>query len=355
MIIVMCGRKVLNLGGQDRRWLKVAEILTENQKIEIVINESYFELAKKTELNVASRFSVIAEKKNKYFDYLLKNLKVIFISLKHKNIHYCGNALELTPSAFILRVIFFKKVTFSFNGVSVNYLKSTKQNKSVFLLRVMSKISSKIEILNPQLINENFFCQKKLFISKPMYAGTVTPPVKMKNHKKIVFCGHLYNLKGIDTLRKIIATRPNDEYKFYIYGDLVDGYYDNKSIQKWKEEASKISGIKFMSHVDNMSHVYNDALVVLSLQTISNYPSQVVIESLNSGTSTIVTDTGDSKEFGCLPGLFYVNPVFSSELYWKAIIDAADFTYNHHTEIISAAANEFSPKKYVDNFLKNIY
>jgi hypothetical protein len=103
-----------------------------------------------------------------------------------------------------------------------------------------------------------------------------------------------------------------------------------------------------------MSTVYSDALVVLSLQKISNYPSQVVQEGLISGTSVLITNTGDSNKFGNIPGIFYINNEFNSLLYWDAIDKAIIFCVENFELISKKSLESFSPVSYVENLSTNL-
>lgn len=349
----MCGRKVEKLGGQDRRWLKVSSLLFEKYKIDALINQSYLEVAEKTELKISGQYKEIKEATGKYSNYLKLNFNVCFYAIQHKHIHYCANALEMLPSAIIMRYLFRKTITFSFNGVSVDYLKSTNQWKSVLILRIMNRISKRIEILNPRLINENFFNEKKTFVSRAMYAGSCAITKKNINNKKIVFSGHLYALKGIENLLKIIESCPDSSYEFYIYGAKTEGDKTNE-IENLISHLKNFINVRLMDHINDMSEVYADALVVLSLQTVSNYPSQVVMEGLAAGAAVLMTDTGDSRQFGEIPGIFYVNPEFDEKNYWATIKYAANYSAENHQLISKSCMENFNPEAYAENFFKEI-
>lgn len=53
--------------------------------------------------------------------------------------------------------------------------------------------------------------------------------------------------------------------------------------------------------------------IVLSLQETTNFPSRVVPESLLAGSAVIVRDSGDSRQFGQLPGLLYCKAVLDPD------------------------------------------
>lgn len=349
MLLVMCGRKVKKLGGQDRRWIKVSSLLYKKYKVRALINESYINVAAQTELGFTGEYIKLKELDNKYLNYLKLNINVIKHGIGQKQIHYCAHALEMLPSAVFLKFFFRKIISFSFNGVSVNYLKSTNQWKAVTILRVMNFLSDRIEILNPALLQESFFKEEKIFISQAMYAGNRGAPKKTINKKKIVFSGHLYALKGIEILAKLIESCPENGYEFHIYGSKMGGD-KSEEIEAWIARLNSFANVYFFNHVDDMSHAYADALVVLSLQTISNYPSQVVMEGLASGAAVLITNTGDSKQFGDIPGIFYVSQKFDEREYWEKIKIAASYSVSNFELIAQSCLDNFNPEIYVSNF-----
>jgi len=352
MLIVMCGRYVSKLGGQDRRWLRVSSILLDNDDNSAVINRSYYDVAKKSGLLVPDNIDIIDDYRGKYCNYLVMNFKIVLSAYKFKAIHYCGNSLEMTPSAIILFLLR-KKISFSFNGVSTSYLASSGQKKSVFLLKVMSVISAKIEVLNQLIYEERFFPKKKLFLSNAMYSGEIRAQKTLKKHGKIIFAAHLYPLKGLELLSKIINSAPGSGYKFYIYGEPPSGFSDIR-IEECIRSISTNDNVFLLNHCDDMSEVYCDATVVLSLQTISNYPSQVVLEGLASGASVVIVNTGDSKRFGDGPGLFYFDANASLIEIWKLIEKANYYSINNSICIANSVQGSYSPACYVDNFLNNV-
>jgi len=352
LLLVMCGRRVEKLGGQDRRWLKVANLLSETHGAKILVNASYARLAKNTEIPFSGSIRVVAESKNKYIAYFWLNLVVFFQALWAKQIHFCGNALEMTPSAVLLWALLRKKITFSFNGVSVNYLKKTGQKKSVGLLKIMNRIASRIEVLNETTIVEKFFDSDKIYLSNGMYAGSDSPLLLPKNPKKIVFAGHLYAAKGVYLLLRIIETCPDNKYEFVIYGERVSD--SDSEINKCIEKISSYANVSFMNHTNDMSRAYSDASVVLSLQTISNYPSQVVMEGLAHGAAAIISKNGDSERFGDGPGIFYVPSEFDQFEYWQEISNAAEFSSANFISISESTLKKFGARKYVNDFVANM-
>lgn len=352
LLLVMCGRHVKKLGGQDRRWLKVAGLISNIRSTQIVINDSYASLAKKTEINLPENMLVVAENRNKYVSYIWINLVIFFRAFHCRKIHYCGNSLEMTPSAILVWALLRREITFSFNGVSVNYLIKTRQRKAVLLLKIMNRISRRLEVLNETVVAENFFDRKKMRLSSAMYAGSNAPILRPKNPKKIVFAGHLYAAKGAHLLLQIIETCPDKEFEFVIYGERVSD--SDVHVNEWVEKIASYDNVSFMNHTDDMSTAYSDVSVVLSLQTISNYPSQVVLEGLVHGAAVVVVKSGDSERFGHGPGIFYLPMEFDAAEYWQEISRASECSMANSSSISAAALDDFSAHSYVERFVSNM-
>ena len=84
------------------------------------------------------------------------------------------------------------------------------------------------------------------------------------------------------------------------------------------------------------------------MQEATNYPSRVVAEALSYGCNVITSDTGDTREFGELKGLFYyltINELFS------AIDDVMNEKFDTK-EIADEAVVRFSSKEYIDYFYR---
>lgn len=93
--------------------------------------------------------------------------------------------------------------------------------------------------------------------------------------------------------------------------------------------------------------------IVLSLQDVTNFPSRVVAESLLVGCAVIVRDTGDSRQFGQLPGLLYCQPQLDAnelgamiEMLLEQVLHQPGF----QEELRSAGLVRFSAASYIDYF-----
>lgn len=348
MLIVLCGGHRYKLGGQDRRWLRVASLLCTSYKYKVLINESYYKLGKETEIDTSSHYTILHEPKNKIINYILQNILIFWYGLREDWVYFSSNALSGMPAAIALYLLG-KKISFSYTGVSANILYKSNSRKQVLILKTMNKIARKIEILNKTTEEEKFFDHKKVFVSNAMYAGP-QPNLTPKNPRKIVFSGNFIGLKGINTLANIIKSQPNEYYHFSIYGGFLET--TDEDTKKIIEQIKKSKNVSFFGHVNDMSTAYSDATVVLSLQTISNYPSQVVLEALANGCSAVITQTGDSERFGNGPGIFYVPAEFNSDKYWDAIQSASKFSATNTAAISESALAEFSTESYAKHFIQ---
>lgn len=216
----------------------------------------------------------------------------------------------------------------------------------------MNKIARKIELLNETTLEEGFFDHNKVFVSNAMFAGTYPEFIKKKNKKKIVFSGNFLEQKGIKILAQIIENRINNEYEFHVYGGFLETTDD--SVKIILKKLQSMDNVYFFGHVNDMSEAYADASVVLSLQAISNYPSQVVLEALANGCAVVIRDVGDSRRFGSGHGIYYVSELSDADDYWKAIFIASTFSELNATNISKFAREKFNPKSYVEQFISQL-
>ncbi len=114
----------------------------------------------------------------------------------------------------------------------------------------------------------------------------------------------------------VLSSDYRQDVGFNIYGDgeLAD-------LVKTQVNRLSHSGvrIKFHGYVP-MQKALAESTVVLSLQDVTNYPSRVVAESLMAGRSVLIRNTGDSREFGDIPGTEYI----CGDLNFKDLASAID-------------------------------
>lgn len=84
------------------------------------------------------------------------------------------------------------------------------------------------------------------------------------------------------------------------------------------------------------------------MQDATNYPSRVVAEALSNGCNVIASDTGDTRDFGELKGLFYYSTI--DELF-KSIDNVMNDKFKTN-EIIDSAVVRFSSEDYINYFYR---
>ncbi len=189
--------------------------------------------------------------------------------------------------------------------------------------------------------------------------GTYMLPTRAGGSKtpSAVFLGRLVVEKGIlDLLERLSALwealRPRVGPDFRL---RIAGYGPLEAQVRTAVDAAAAQGIPVVfDGYQAASDALDHAAVLLSLQTVTNYPSRVVAESLFAGTAVIVRDSGDSREFGAhLPGLEYCADELESEALAEAIarLSHAVCTDACLRDAMRAAAHErFSSPAYLDYF-----
>jgi glycosyltransferase involved in cell wall biosynthesis len=320
VLLVFINKKIKNLGGQEKRWLRLASSNLINNRVscDFIINNHTVEISQKSDAILSDSHIQVKDFSNKIIDYLFKNMLLIYNGAKYNKIYISNQSMYLIPAITLLKIIFGKIILFSYNGNSLMVHKKTNRFVSYFdKIRFISKLSTKIEVLNQNIIDENILPLNKLYMAPCSFSDTEKfKPAEKK--KIIVFAGHLVEQKGIHILEKIISNEMAKEYIIKIYGDSVEGDSISIKFKEWLIDFAKTNSNIIYDYKYDMSGVYADAAVFLSLQHDSNYPSQSVIEALYSGCSILLTDTGDSRLFGEFEFMSYIDgPVSVPEIFEK--------------------------------------
>lgn len=170
------------------------------------------------------------------------------------------------------------------------------------------------------------------------------------------FLGRLVPGKGVDALLDMLPRlwerlrhRIVDGFAFEIagYGPLqreVDARVESLS--------SEGIPVKFIGYA-HAHTLFARSAVMLSLQEPTNYPSRVVAEALMAGCSAIVRDTGDSREFGELPGLVYCKAQLDPDELADQLSSLCARTLHEagfQQKMRDAALARFSARHYIDYY-----
>ena len=255
---------------------------------------------------------------------------------------------NLNHVAFFMEFLFPHKNRFYlFSIVNVNlsymFLRSRKQR---LIFPFLLKHSDAVDCLYPSAIaklekefKRNFFCTPCPFTNVDEY-------VPLKKKKTIVFASRLVPGKNVAVaLEAINMTRKTIEekgYKVIICGtgvlkDTVSNYIQNNNLSELVEYIGFVS----------LKTVLGESSIFLSLQTITNYPSQVLLESISCGNFIVATNTTDTnlvvkQEFGVL-----VDPNATSISY--GIRYALDVVSVNGFENTSSKAREFAKENFCVN------
>lgn len=353
LLIVLVDKKQKNLGGQERRWLRVVTQLAKDEEIDFdfTINESSHLLSRLTDSIAPPGGIVIKEKNGRAFDYISKNINLIWLASKYGHLHISNQSIYLIPAILFIKLVQRKRVTVSYNGTSLDIHKTKTPFSYYNKVLLIHKISDQTEILNPRLLEEQWLDQAKTWIAPCSFSDSslFNPGAKAK---KIVFAGHFYGGKGIATLKAILASSKGRGYSIHVYGDAIPDDDSSTAFKRWLEQFSKDNPHISARHLNNMAGVYEDASVFLSLQSPSNYPSQSVLEALYSGCAVLMTNTGDSYRFGAYDFITYIDSTSSPDSIWNAIEGLHSISLKQSTRISEISKIDHSVEKYV-SFIKD--
>jgi glycosyltransferase involved in cell wall biosynthesis len=231
--------------------------------------------------------------------------------------------------------------------------------KSGLYLHTVLLFAEIIDVLSPQIYHQTMrhkLLKKKLQLTP---GGTFIrdfPTDISKKYPIVAFIGRLEPQKGIidflDVVPKIWTMIKNDvpaEFKICIAGVGSLTSYVEKRVVSMKNNDIPIY---YNGHVQ-MKEFIKPVSVTFSIQQLTNYPSRVVGEALLSGSSVIISNTGDSKMFGeTLSGLCFCKAdLDANELAPLILSTLQKYTDDDYFDVVRQEAKEvFCAKNYVDYF-----
>jgi glycosyltransferase involved in cell wall biosynthesis len=356
VLVILVDKKQKNLGGQERRWMRVANHLKTNYReiFDFAINNSSYDMSHATDSPSPESAFRLRDFSNVYLDYLYKNLMSISLARGYGRIHFSNQSVYLIPAIAFIKLVLRKTVSISYNGTSLDVHKRRTGISYYDKVRFLHRLVDKTEVLNPLLLRESWIQPGKVHVAPCSFSDRerFKPGKKIK---KIVFAGHFYEGKGVDLLRRILMASQSEEFAISIYGDSVEGDESSKDFKRWLLKYSLAHPHIRVEHKKNMAGAYSDATVFLSLQQISNYPSQSVIEALYSGCGIVMTRTGDSELFGRPSYIRYIDPTDTIDSIWSCITNVNQISMACASDIASASKKRHSLELYIEfirNFLK---
>lgn len=186
------------------------------------------------------------------------------------------------------------------------------------------------------------------------------PECDLEAPQTVCLFGRMEKGKGfirfLDILQDVwraLSSKVSDSFRFSLcgYGSLAEIV---------NRKAEKLRGAGVPIYFDGLTKsydVYAASSVMLSLQTPTNYPSRIIAEALLSGRPVVVSDSGDSRNFGDIPGLFFTkSPINPCRIAHD--INAALAVANSQSErvrISESAQSVFSSNKYLEYYKHRVF
>lgn len=250
----------------------------------------------------------------------------------------------------------FSKTSYSMSLCHSSNLPSFKAKSGGLILQRLSlKWAKNIDILNASLFDiftESF--PKYISKSTVTPGGTYIRKVNVKKDiekDKFVFLSRLALGKGVETFIELVPQIDSyikEKYSlsipFHIFGDGILNQFVKERVDYLKQNGINISYGGFVA----VETILPSTRCLFSMQGATNYPSRVIAEALSYGCNVIASDTGDTREFGELKGLFYYSTI--DELF-SAIDDVMNEKFDTK-EIADEAVVRFSSEEYIDYFYR---
>lgn len=218
--------------------------------------------------------------------------------------------------------------------------------------------AARIDVLSPAIFTamRGYRTAPKMSLTPGGTYIVAAPPAPVPKTPEIIFISRLVPGKGVlewlavlPAVWERLAAQAPAALQFTLAGY---GALEQEVASRVRELAGAGVPVRFIGYAA-AEEVLPPAAIVLSMQEPTNFPSRVVAEGLLAGSAVIVRDTGDSRQFGQLPGLVYCQPQLdAAELAAQIgallprVLDQPAF----RAELQAAALERFSSPAYIDYF-----
>ena len=341
------------VGGAERRFVDIFRGLIEQGHDCYLVLPGFLKDRLLNELDDFFLAHVISIDMNRW-SYLTFSYKLYFILIRNSG--YDSHFYYPLNPPFFLHILN-KKCTYSISFCHSSLVpRITLNSFGLTMLRLASIFSKNIDVLN-QPVLDNFLISNPWAKNKCSLTpkGTYVTKNKIdkikKKDNKFVFMSRLIEGKGVDVFIKLVPKihRILTEIgianpSFHIAGEGPLGNYVTEEVEKLKKYNINVFYDGFCKPKD----VFSNALCVFSLQDKTNFPSRVIAEALCYGCHVVALDTGDTKNFGGLVGLYYLDIEYKS---LNEIIKFIILSDNVTTSRISKESiKHFSNEEYIKYF-----
>lgn len=343
------------VGGAERRFVDIFKGLIEQGHDCYLVLPGFLKDRLLNELDDFFLAHVITIDMNRW-SYLTFSYKLYFMLIRNSgyNSHFY---YPLNPPFFLH--ILNKKCTYSISFChSFLIPKITLKSFGLTMLRVASIFSKNIDVLNQPVLDDflisNPWAKNKCSLTpKGTYVAKNGIDKIQEKSNKFVFMSRLIEGKGVDIFIKLVPKIHRILTEIGIANSSFHIAGEGPLIAYVVEEVEKLKTCNINAFYEGFcrpKNVFNNALCVFSLQDKTNFPSRVIAEALCYGCHVVALDTGDTKNFGNLAGLYYldIEHKLLNEII-KCIVSSNAVT----SSIISKESIEyFSNKEYIDYFYK---
>ena len=350
IVISLLSSPTSKLGGQEIRWGRLTAYLLSHPSLDIlvVINSSLLQRLRDVGIILDGQNVIVMED---HPSKLLHNLRSQWTLWKAAQsgaiIHVPAVGIRTIYTALMCKYLRGCRVVFSYTTNTFRgYLDNPVNIKGFKIVQRIAKHVDLFEVINPGLDWQGIVPEEKLRVAPCSFSDPVKFTPADQKINKVVFAGHLSTAKGVYLLIDILKAWPeHDSTLFTICGDSDGSASSQQAEQIIDALCSTRPGWKRIRLAD-ISGELSDAKVFLSLQEVSNYPSQSLLEAMLSGCCVVATDTGETnllvrEPFGVLiekeaPAHQFVTAIQRFlEMPWQQFKvcshSARNFVLEHHT------------------------
>lgn len=344
VVLCLLSAPISKLGGQEIRWGRLAEYLLDYSPvpIRVVINSSLVRCLGNIGIHLeGANVIVMGDQPSKIVHNLYAQWTLWRVMQSGAILHIPAVGIRTIYTALLGKYLRGCRVVFSYTTNTFRgYLANPLNIKGFRIVRRIAKHVDIFEVINPSIDWQGIVPESKLRVAPCSFSDPSRFKPAEKKANKVIFAGHLSTAKGVYLLIDILRAWPKDDSTWFTICGDSDGSPSSQQAERLLDELCSTRPNWKRVRLDDISTELSDAKVFLSLQEISNYPSQSLLEAMLCGCCVVATNTGETNLLVREPFGIMINKEAAPQVFVEAIQSFLELPWNQF-KVCSDSARDF--------------
>jgi hypothetical protein len=292
---------VETLAGPGNRWMKIINLLSKKSDFEfkLMIPKALYKAIEDLKTYDSEEFMKLSPKKLILvynYNYKILNVLEYFIKSLFLRLRGYNTIHSIMGVGFSLRLKKFLRFKINYEVVGPGFADILSRENYIEELDKIICVSD--TVAKRVLQTKNELVHKRIMTYPIPFYNSISKDYGDKKKEDVIVFAHNYRVKRKNAImcaflfNEISKIKP--EWKFYFLGKGVDGYDSYKSYINYI--LSDCENVIF-DYYEDIYPILDISKIFLSLNSINNYPSQSILESMHCKNALVVTNTGQSAQF----------------------------------------------------------